>query len=107
LFLGIALLVYHFAVKIIGFGLMCVEICYFIVRPVWSEAAAVWKLRHRLRRDRGPVLSAAFLLLLLLGLIVPWRSAVEAPALVRSSREEKVFAPEQGTRVAAIKVADG
>ncbi|HWG78302.1 MAG TPA: site-2 protease family protein [Stellaceae bacterium] len=107
LFLGIALLVYHFAVKIIGVGLMAVEIGYFIVRPVWSEAAAVWKLRHRLRRGRGPVLSAAFLLLLLLGLIVPWRSAVEAPALVRSSREEKVFAPEQGTRVAAIKVADG
>jgi putative peptide zinc metalloprotease protein len=107
LFLGIAVLVYHFAIKIVGVGLMAVELGYFIARPIWSEAAAVWKLRHRLRPGRGPVLSAAFLLLLLVALIAPWRSAVEAPALWRSSRQERVFAPEQGTRVVAVKVDDG
>jgi putative peptide zinc metalloprotease protein len=107
LFLGIAVLVYHFAVKIVGVALMAVEIGYFIVRPIWSEAAAVWKLRGRLRRGRGPVLSGTVALLLLLAVIVPWRSAVEAPALLRSARQERVFAPEQGTRIAAITVGDG
>ncbi|HEX9490522.1 MAG TPA: site-2 protease family protein [Stellaceae bacterium] len=107
LFLGIAALVYHFTVKLVGIGLMAVEIGYFIVRPVWTEAAAVWKLRGKLRLGRGPVLSAAAALLLLLGMIAPWRSAVEAPALLRSSHQEKVFAPEQGARIAAINVGEG
>jgi putative peptide zinc metalloprotease protein len=107
LFLGIAALVYHFTVKLVGIGLMAVEIGYFIARPVWIEAAAVWKLRRRLRLGRGPVLSASAALLLLLALIAPWRSAVEAPALLRSSHQEKVFVPEQGTRIAAILVREG
>jgi putative peptide zinc metalloprotease protein len=107
LFLGIAALVYHFTVKLVGIGLMAVEIGYFIARPIWIESAAVWKLRGKLRPGRGPVLSAAAVLLLLLGLIVPWRSAVEAPALWRSDHQEKVFAPEQGTRVAAVHVSEG
>jgi len=107
LFLGIAALVYHFTVKLVGIGLMAVEIGYFIARPIWIETAAVWKLRGKLRPGRGPVLSAAVVLLLLLGLIAPWRSAVEAPALLRSDHQEKVFAPEQGTRIAAIHVSEG
>lgn len=107
LFLGIAALVYHFTVKLVGIGLMAVEVGYFIMRPIWIEAKAVWKLRGRLRWGRAPMLSGAAVIVLLLGVIVPWRSAVEAPALLRSARQEKVFAPEQGTRVVAIDVQDG
>lgn len=107
LFLGIAALVYHFTVKLVGIGLMAVEVGYFIMRPIWIEAKAVWKLRGRLRWGRAPMLSGAAVLILLLGVIVPWRSAVEAPALLRSARQEKVFAPEQGTRIVAINVQDG
>lgn len=107
LFLGIAALVYHFTIKLLGIGMAAVEIGYFILRPIWTEAAALWKLRGRLRPGRRPLLSAGAVLLLLLALIVPWRSAVEAPALLRSSREDKVFAPQQGTRIAKLNVHDG
>ncbi|HEX7968850.1 MAG TPA: site-2 protease family protein [Stellaceae bacterium] len=107
LFLGIAALVYHFTIKLLGIGLAAVEVGYFIVRPVWVEAAALWQLRGRLRPGRRPLLSAGAALLLLLALFVPWRSAVEAPALFRSAHEEKVFAPEQGTRIAAISLREG
>jgi putative peptide zinc metalloprotease protein len=107
LFLGIAALVYHFTIKLVGIGLMAIEVGYFIARPLWLESVAIWKLRGRLRFGRGPLLSGAALTLLLLALIVPWRSAVEAPALLRSSHQEKVFAPEQGTRIAAINLHEG
>jgi putative peptide zinc metalloprotease protein len=106
LFLGIAALVYHFTIKLVGIGLMAVEVGYFIMRPVWIEAKAIWKLRDRLRTNRASMLSGAALLVLL-GLVVPWRFAVEAPALLRSAHQEKVFAPEQGTRIVAVNVQDG
>jgi hypothetical protein len=40
-------------------------------------------------------------------IVVPWRSGVEAPALLKSEQHIDVFATESGARVAAIKVADG
>jgi len=43
----------------------------------------------------------------LLALIVPWRSAVEGPAVLKSAHQEIVFAPEEGTQVAAILASDG
>jgi putative peptide zinc metalloprotease protein len=107
LFLGIAALVYHFTIKLVGIGLMAVEVGYFIMRPIWIEAKAIWKMRDRLRTNRATMLSGAALLALLLGLVVPWRSSVEAPALLRSTHQEKVFAPEQGTRIVAVNTQDG
>jgi putative peptide zinc metalloprotease protein len=107
LFLGIAALVYHFTVKLLGIGLAAVEIGYFILRPIWGEAAMLWKLRGKFHRGRRPLLSGAAVLLLLLALIVPWRSAVEAPALFRSSRIDRVFAPAQGTRIGTLGVHNG
>jgi putative peptide zinc metalloprotease protein len=108
LFLGIAALVYHFTIKLLGVALAAVEVGYFIVRPVWGEAAALWRMRERLRRPgRRPLLSAGAALLLLLLLILPWRSAVMAPALFRSGHVEKVFTPEQGARIAAISLREG
>jgi putative peptide zinc metalloprotease protein len=64
-------------------------------------------MRDRLRTNRATMLSGAALLALLLGLVVPWRSSVEAPALLRSTHQEKVFAPEQGTRIVAVNTQDG
>lgn len=41
-FVGIALLVYHFFIKLVGLLLFAVEIWWFILRPVWREVAA-WR----------------------------------------------------------------
>ena len=45
LFLGIALLVYFFAFKILGIFLFAVEIIWFIGRPVYAEMKRWWSRR--------------------------------------------------------------
>ncbi len=63
-FLGIALLVYHFFFKLLGVLLFAVELWWFIVRPVWRELAS-WRQAflqaHRLRRAALLLLAAALL----------------------------------------------
>lgn len=44
LFLGIAALVYHFFIKVVGICLFLVEIVWFVAQPVWSEIK-VWRER--------------------------------------------------------------
>ncbi len=44
-FLGVALLVYHIAFKLLGIFLMFVELIWFIARPVWQELVHLWKSR--------------------------------------------------------------
>jgi putative peptide zinc metalloprotease protein len=66
-FLGIAVLVYHFFFKALGIVLFIIEIWYFIVRPVWTEAL-VWFER---RGDIGPAFHRrpVFYVLLIIGFI--------------------------------------
>jgi putative peptide zinc metalloprotease protein len=45
--------------------------------------------------------------LIVLGLLLPWRSAVEAPALLKSRQHVDIFAPEFGARLAGISVHEG
>ncbi len=107
LFLGIAVLVYHFAIKALGIAMGMVEVGYFLVRPLWLEARALWKLRDRLHWGMRPAATLAGLLAILLLLAVPWRSSVEAPALLRSAAFEAVFAPAAGSQVTAVLTRNG
>ena len=52
LFLGIAVLVYHLAFKLLGLFLMAVEVGWFVVRPILTELA-VWARRVRGGRMPG------------------------------------------------------
>lgn len=65
-FVGIALLVYHFFIKLVGLLLFAVEIWWFILRPVTRELAA-WRMpfmqAHGLRRAALLVCAAALLAL--------------------------------------------
>jgi putative peptide zinc metalloprotease protein len=78
-FLGIAVLVYHFTIKALGILMGAVELGYFIVRPVWMEMQALWKLRDRLRLNRHVLATVAGLIGIVVLLAVPWRSSIEAP----------------------------
>ena len=106
LFLGIALLVYHLFFKLLGLFLFAVEIGWFIVRPVVRELAEWMKRRAALRWTRASrrtaVLGAALLVLALL----PWRSTVDAPAVLRSETQATLFAPRPA-RVASVRVREG
>jgi putative peptide zinc metalloprotease protein len=107
LFLGIAAIVYHFAVKILGIGMMAVEVGYFVIMPVVREALTWWRRRADIHLNARTALTAAGAAAILLLVLVPWRSAVEAPALLKSPQHIDIFAPEFGARLASISVHDG
>jgi putative peptide zinc metalloprotease protein len=107
LFLGIAVIVYHFAIKAMGIAMGVVEVGYFLVRPVCLEAMALWRLRDRLRWSGRSIATVAALGALALLLAVPWRTSVEAPGLLRSADLEAVFAPPEGSQVTAVLVQNG
>jgi putative peptide zinc metalloprotease protein len=110
LFLGIALVVYHMAFKALGLFLMCVEIGWFLVRPIVGEIV-VWLRRLREGRpNRRAAVTFGMLTIVLLLLIVPWRHEVSAPALLRAARQTTLYVaepgrvtelPRNGTRVSA------
>lgn len=106
LFVAIAAIVYHFVVKVLGIAMMAVEIGFFVVRPVFSEARVWWRRREDIRFSWRTALTAAGFAAIAALLLLPWRSGVEAPAVLRSRQHIDVFVPEFGARVAALQVAN-
>lgn len=96
LFLGIALVVYHMAFKALGIFLMCVEIGWFLVRPIVGEIL-VWRRRLGGRRpDRRALVTLSCCALALLIFVVPWHRQLVAPALLRAARQTTLYVAEPG-----------
>ncbi len=93
LFLGIAVLVYHFFIKAVGVLLFVVEILWFVLLPVWSEVKEWLKRRPALLASRRSRLTGGVLLALLLLAAIPWRSQVEAPAMLRPEQVVPLHLP--------------
>jgi len=91
LFLGIALLVYHFFFKLLGIFLFMVEISWFVLLPVVRELRE-WR-RRRLRLNRRSLVTLAGLVLLLALVAMPWQSRLYLPAVLRASGYATLFAP--------------
>lgn len=91
-FITIAFFVYAYFFKLLGIVLMAVELGWFVVRPIYSEAAAL-KSRLSERRPRW----GALLLLLAVGLLSAWLwmlgSSVRSPALMTARYEYFIQAP--------------
>lgn len=106
LFLGIAALVYHFFIKLVGIGLFAVEMIWFVWGPIQREIKA-WRQRWpAIRASRRSRWTAALVLMLLLTTVVPWPSRVNASALLRPNDTWPVFTPA-GARVDALPVQEG
>jgi putative peptide zinc metalloprotease protein len=103
-FIGIALLVYHIAFKLLGIFLMLLEVIWFIVRPVWTEVAYVWKARKQVRMAWRPAMVVLALITAFVW-IIPVSYEVTAPAIVRAQDEYAVYATF-AARVTAVRVAD-
>ncbi len=105
-FIGIAVLVYHFFIKMAGIVLFIVEVGWFIARPVWGEVK-VWRelwpvLRHKPRARR----SAAWALALVLLFVIPWPTRLSASAHLKPPESFVVYAPG-GAQVAELPWAEG
>lgn len=103
IYLGIALLVYHFTVKLVGILLFVVEIVFFIVRPVTMELKEWWNMRSDIIRTRRTYVTAAILAGLLVLVCVPISTRVSAPAVVYPSEFVRLYPQEPG-RVESIGV---
>ena len=105
LFFGIALAVYHLFFKLLGIFLMLVELVWFIFLPILREWREWWTRREQAHAPRV-LLSGLSLLVLVLLLVVPWRSAVELPAMLEAGRVSALHAPV-AARVKQVNVTDG
>ena len=106
LFVGIALLVYTFFIKVVGIVLFAVEIIWFVAMPIFSETKVWWARRADITRSRRTVLTAIVSggLVALLSLPLPWR--VQAGAMLHPGQDFGVFALD-AARIDAVQVRDG
>jgi putative peptide zinc metalloprotease protein len=93
LFLGIAVLVYHFFVKLLGILLFLVEMVWFIMRPIYSELKewrAFWpRVRGHLSTRRSIILAIVLMLLF----VVPLPGRVMTSGLYLPEIEQVIYAP--------------
>lgn len=106
LFLGIAVLVYHFFIKLVGIFLFLVEIVWFVAKPVAAEVA-VWRaLWPRIRQKAHGRKTALVFMLLSLLVILPWPGRITASAVLRPQDSWPVYAPA-GARIEALPFRHG
>lgn len=107
LFLGIALLVYHFFFKVLGIVLFIVEMLWFIAMPVIKELK-VWRERRAdFHWTPLRLIGWSVPLVLLLWALLPLSVDVHVPAVLKSARSQQLFAPESAQVVQVnIRVGD-
>ncbi len=93
LFLGIALLVYHFFFKALGIVLMTVELLWFIGRPIYSEFKEWRQRRTSFSWNRNTVGTVTVTATLLMLLVIPWDHYITAPAVLQPEQHKTFYAP--------------
>lgn len=93
LFLGIALLVYHFFTKMLGIILFMIEISWFIWMPIKHELAEWWKRREVIQSSRRALVSAAIASFVFLGFILPLPTNIMTEGLLKPKEVWQVYAP--------------
>jgi putative peptide zinc metalloprotease protein len=106
LFLGIAALVYHFFIKIVGIGLFLVEMGWFVCLPFVMELREWHKRKEAIisaKRVRGPL---GLLVLAVLAVLLPWNGHVNAPAMLKASESVGLYLPV-GARLVEVYTQAG
>lgn len=106
LYIGIALLVYHFFIKLVGILLFIVEVVFFMIRPVWSEFKVWYAMKDDILASRRTWFALAILGGLVALAFLPLSSTVSAPAVLQPARFARLF-PEEAGRITAVKVERG
>ncbi len=106
LFLGIALMVYHYFFKLLGLILFAIEIGWFIVLPIVRELKAWWALRGAIREQGRAWVSVGILASLAAGLLIPWSDRIYLPAVLEASPHATIYAPAAG-KIVELAVKQG
>jgi putative peptide zinc metalloprotease protein len=106
MFLGIAVLVYHFFFKVLGLFLFLVEIGWFLAWPVYQEVQVWWKRREEVVKSwRGRIVGAVVLVIIILGLL-PLDRMVSLPAVLEAREWATIFSPVPA-RIIEVNVQEG
>ncbi|MCO8169980.1 HlyD family efflux transporter periplasmic adaptor subunit [Pseudomonas sp. 21LCFQ02] len=106
LFLGIAVLVYHFFIKAVGIVLFIVEIGWFVLMPLIKEVR-LWPQLLTLKGSRRGLWRLALIVLpLVLLLVVPLPTRVGSSGLLRPAESFPVHAPA-GAQLVSLSKANG
>jgi len=106
LFLGIAVLVYHFFIKLVGIFLFVVEIVWFVAKPVAAELAVWRKLWPQIREKARGRKTALWAVGVLAVVLLPWPGRITASAVLKPQESWPVFAPS-GAFVQALPFKQG
>lgn len=106
MFLSIALLLYTFLFKALGFVFLLGALLGFIGKPVLGEFAAWYVLRRDILRSRRSWISLGLLLCGLGLLFWPMSTRISVPAVLEHQAQHAIFPPADA-RLAEIHVVDG
>jgi putative peptide zinc metalloprotease protein len=93
LFIGIALLVYYFAFKVLGIILFAIEIYLFIMLPIIKEMKQWWMMRSEMKLNKQTFRTISILTITLMVLFLPWKSSMKIPAVYISEKYSKIYSP--------------
>ncbi len=96
LFLGIAILVYYYAFKVLGIILFLVEIIWFIFLPIYKELKVWWMKRKILTFNKKNKISLLIFIFFILLVFLPWNSNIKMPAIIESKNYFEYYTPEDG-----------
>jgi putative peptide zinc metalloprotease protein len=105
LFIGIAFLIYYFFFKALGIILFCVEIYYFILRPIFNEVKIWWGFRDQIKINKNTICLLVMLFFLIIFLVIPWQNSISLPSTI-SYQKQEVFT-DSAAKVSDILVKNG
>lgn len=106
LFLTIALLVYHFFIKVIGILLFAAEIGYLVARPIYGELKIWWRRRSEMSLNMRSLFGLTIVGLSVTTLVYPWQSEIRGPGVLTSGQFARIYTKSDG-QLTAIRVRAG
>lgn len=96
LFLGIAVLVYYYAFKVLGIILFLVEIVWFLLLPIYKELKVWWSKKSQLEFNKRNKISLAIFLIIIFLIFIPWNTNIKMPAIIESKNYFEFYPSENG-----------
>lgn len=106
LFIGIAILVYHYTFKVLGIILFVVEIIWFICLPIYREMALWWKMRSDIGLSLNFIRTILFISALFFLFFYPWKNYQKIPAILQSENFISIYAPEEA-QIKRVHIEEG
>lgn len=103
LFTTIALMVYHFAFKLLGILLFALEIWLLLVKPVWREINQWRQIDNALISRPRQVLAGTALVVFVAMLAVPWSSRIPVPAILVASDLVQLY-PARPAKITSVEI---